>query len=64
MIHNELAFEDPSSAREFLESNSSGFFVNPTVPDPLKLLDCKPAGPKLIEVLEEKYRKVNIRGAI
>jgi len=45
-------------------AHSAAFFVDPTLPDEQKTLDCKPAAPKLAQVFEEKYRKVLIKGAI
>ncbi|KAK0467286.1 SAC3/GANP/Nin1/mts3/eIF-3 p25 family-domain-containing protein [Desarmillaria tabescens] len=63
-IHNELAFDDIESAREFLTEHSSFFFTNPNSPDTEKILDCRPILPNLTQAYEEKYRKVGIRGAI
>jgi len=63
-IHNELAFDSATATREFLVAHSAGFFTNPTKPDAEKILDCKPAGANLVQVFEEKYRKVLIKGAI
>ncbi|KAI1793562.1 SAC3/GANP/Nin1/mts3/eIF-3 p25 family-domain-containing protein [Ganoderma leucocontextum] len=63
-IQNELAFETLAVAREFLTEHRAGFFQNPNSPDMEKVLDCKPAGAPLASVLEEKYRKVQIKGAV
>lgn len=63
-IHDELAFESPEAAREFIIAHSAAFFTNPNNPDLEKVLDCKPAGPPLAQAFENKYRKVMIRGAI
>ncbi len=45
-------------------SHRAAHFVNPNGPDAEKILDCKAAGVELPAVLEEKYRKVQIKGAI
>ncbi|KAI0741552.1 SAC3/GANP/Nin1/mts3/eIF-3 p25 family-domain-containing protein [Daedaleopsis nitida] len=63
-VQNELAFESLEVAREFLNEHRVGFFQNPNSPDTEKVLDCKPAGAPLASVFEEKYRKVQIRGAV
>jgi hypothetical protein len=63
-IHQELAFDNLSHVREFLMSHRAALFVNPNNPDTEKLLDCKAVSVELPAVLEEKYRKVQIRGAI
>ena len=63
-VYNELAFDSPAAAREFLVTHSAGFFMNTNAPDAEKILDCKPAGPNLVQAFDEKYRKVMIRGAI
>ncbi|KAI0658008.1 SAC3/GANP/Nin1/mts3/eIF-3 p25 family-domain-containing protein [Cubamyces menziesii] len=63
-IQNELAFDTPAAAREFLVEHRAGFFTNPNAPDADAVLDCKPAGPQLAAVYEEKYRRVQIKGAV
>ncbi|EJF64140.1 hypothetical protein DICSQDRAFT_54014 [Dichomitus squalens LYAD-421 SS1] len=63
-IQNELAFDTLAAAREFLAEHRAAFFQNPNSPDPEKVLDCKPAGSPLASVFEEKYRKVQIKGAV
>ncbi|TFK74909.1 hypothetical protein BDN72DRAFT_832624 [Pluteus cervinus] len=63
-LNNKLGFDDLDAARQFLVDHSIAFFVDPQQPDNLKNIDCKPAMAKLTQVLEEKYRKVSIRGAI
>jgi hypothetical protein len=45
-------------------SHRAGHFVNPNSPDAEKILDCKAVSTELPAVLEEKYRKVQIKGAI
>lgn len=63
-IQNELAFDSADLARTFLVEHSAAFFINAHSPDEQKTLDCKSAMPHLAQVLEEKYRKVMIKGAI
>ena len=63
-IQNELAFDSLALAREFLTENKAGIFQNPNAPDTDKVLDCKAAGAPLAQALEEKYRKVQIKGAV
>ncbi|KAI0794018.1 SAC3/GANP/Nin1/mts3/eIF-3 p25 family-domain-containing protein [Fomes fomentarius] len=63
-IQNELAFDTLEAAREFLTEHRAGFFQNPNDPDAEKVLDCKPAGAPLASVFEEKYRRVQIKGAV
>ncbi|KAH9852042.1 SAC3/GANP/Nin1/mts3/eIF-3 p25 family-domain-containing protein [Lenzites betulinus] len=63
-IQSELAFETPAAAREFLVEHRAGFFQNPNSPDEEAVLDCKPASPQLAQIYEEKYRKVQIKGAV
>ncbi|KAI0644191.1 SAC3/GANP/Nin1/mts3/eIF-3 p25 family-domain-containing protein [Trametes meyenii] len=63
-VANELAFETPAMAREFLVEHRAGFFTNPNAPDAEAVIDCKPAGPQLTLIYEEKYRKVQIKGAV
>jgi SAC3 family protein LENG8/THP3 len=63
-IHQELAFDSLNHVREFLMSHRAAHFVNPNSPDAEKILDCRVASTELPAVLEEKYRKVQIKGAI
>ena len=63
-VSNELAFESLENAREFLTEHRVGFFQNPNSPDAEKVLDCKPAVAPLAQVFEEKYRRVQIKGAV
>jgi hypothetical protein len=63
-IHRELAFDSITQARDFLINNSAAFFTNPNSPDADRILNCKPAFPCLLQTYEEKFRKVNIKGAI
>ena len=63
-IHQELAFDSLALAREFLVNHSAAFFTDSASPDAAKILECKPAFPSLSQAYTEKYRKVNIKGAI
>ncbi|KAH9993705.1 SAC3/GANP/Nin1/mts3/eIF-3 p25 family-domain-containing protein [Russula compacta] len=63
-IHQELALDSLNHLLEFLMSHRAAHFVNPNSPDAEKVLDCKPVSAELPAVLEEKYRKVQIKGAI
>lgn len=63
-IQNELAFDTLIAARDFIMEHKAAFFTNPNSPDSDKVLDCKPAGTPLVQLFEEKYRKVQIRGAV
>ncbi|KAJ3550567.1 hypothetical protein NM688_g5045 [Phlebia brevispora] len=63
-IQNELAFDTLAQAREFLMEHRAATFQNPNQPDEEKVLDCKPAAAPLAQVFEEKYRKVQIKGAV
>ncbi|CDO75831.1 hypothetical protein BN946_scf184951.g29 [Trametes cinnabarina] len=64
-LQQELAFDTAEAVREFLVEHRAGFFTNPNAEDQAQLvLDCKPAGTELAAVYEEKYRKVQIKGAV
>jgi len=63
-IHQELAFDSLNHVHEFLMSHRAAHFVNPNNSDAEKILDCKIVSTELPTVLEEKYRKVQIKGAI
>ncbi|KAH9176031.1 SAC3/GANP/Nin1/mts3/eIF-3 p25 family-domain-containing protein [Lactarius sanguifluus] len=63
-IHQELAFESLNHVHEFLMSHRAAHFVNPNSSDTEKILDCKTVSMELPAVLEEKYRRVQIKGAI
>jgi len=63
-VHQELAFDSLNHVREFLMSHRAAHFVNPNSPDAEKILDCRAASVELPAVQEEKYRKVQIKGAI
>ncbi len=63
-IHQELAFDSLNHVQEFLMSHRAAHFVNPNNSDAEKILDCKTVSMELPAVLEEKYRRVQIKGAI
>ena len=63
-IEKELAFENITVAREFLAEHRAALFTNPNSPDNDAILDCKPTTAPLVQILEEKYRKVQIKGAV
>ncbi|EGN92191.1 hypothetical protein SERLA73DRAFT_191437 [Serpula lacrymans var. lacrymans S7.3] len=63
-IQNQLAFETLTEARKFLSDHQAAFFTDPSRPDRDKILDCKPPSTLLPQVLEEKYRKISIKGAV
>ncbi|KAI0255817.1 SAC3/GANP/Nin1/mts3/eIF-3 p25 family-domain-containing protein [Lactifluus subvellereus] len=63
-VHQELAFDSLTHVREFLMSHRAAHFTNPNSPDAEKVLDCKVVGAELPAVLEEKYSRVQIKGAI
>ncbi|KIY52836.1 hypothetical protein FISHEDRAFT_63536 [Fistulina hepatica ATCC 64428] len=60
----ELAFESYEEATEFLSSHSSAFYKNPNAPDAEKIVDCREAHGYLAQIVEEKYRKVGIKGMV
>lgn len=63
-LRNELAFDSLEDTRKFLADHSADIFKDPRHPDSQKVLESKPAYPKLLQAYEEKYRKVQIKGAI
>ena len=63
-VHQELAFDSVTHVREFLMSHRAAHFINPNSPDAEKVLDCKGVSTELPAVLEEKYSRVQIKGAI
>ncbi|KAF7797191.1 hypothetical protein EIP86_008383 [Pleurotus ostreatoroseus] len=62
-IQTELGFDTLAQAREFLMEHRAPF-QNPNSGDEQKVLDCKPAALPLMQAFEEKYRKVQIKGAV
>ncbi|CAL1714957.1 unnamed protein product [Somion occarium] len=63
-IQNELAFDSAAETRKFLADHNAAFFTNPNAPDAQLTLDCKQMTTPLTQVFEEKYRKVQIKGAV
>ncbi|PCH44375.1 hypothetical protein WOLCODRAFT_138966 [Wolfiporia cocos MD-104 SS10] len=64
LVRKELAFDTLSLAREWLLEHRLGLFKNPNDSDTKKNLDCKVLEAPLAQVFEEKYRKVQIKGAV
>jgi hypothetical protein len=63
-IVKELAFETVSETLDFLSSHDCAIFSNPNHSDTEKTFDCKAASAPLIKLMEEKFRKIQIKGAI
>lgn len=63
-IVSELAFENAQEALEFLSSHGCAIFTDPNHPDAEKIFDCKSASAPLAKLMEEKFRKIQIKGAI
>ena len=63
-IVKELAFENVSEALDFLSSHDCAIFTNPNHSDAEKAFDSKSASAPLAKLMEEKFRKVQIKGAI
>lgn len=63
-IVKELAFENVSEALDFLSSHDCAIFTNPSHSDAEKAFDCKSASAPLAKLMEEKFRKIQIKGAI
>ncbi|KAH8832436.1 SAC3/GANP/Nin1/mts3/eIF-3 p25 family-domain-containing protein [Flagelloscypha sp. PMI_526] len=63
-ITNELGFDDDSKTLEFLDSHGAAPFIQN--PNDLRTisLDCKNAKVALAEAYEEKYKKMQIHGAV
>lgn len=60
-----LAFDDNfEETRRFLADHGADTFKDQRHPDSQKVLDCKAAHAKVLQVFETKYRKVLIKGAI
>ena len=63
-IVKELSFENVSEVVDFLSSHDCAVFTDPNHPDIEKVFDCKSASAPLAKLMEEKFRKVQIKGAI
>lgn len=63
-MQNELAFDTLPEARDFMKDHNAAIFTNPTEPEEKFVLDCKAMNVPLNLVFEEKYRKVQIKGAV
>jgi hypothetical protein len=51
-------------AHEFLLKLSAAYYTNPNAPIMEKILDAKLVGPALMNIYEEKFTKVAIKGSI
>ena len=63
-VQNELAFDGLTETRQFLTDHSAAVFINPNDPDEKIMLESKPMVGPLNTAFEEKYRKVQIKGAV
>lgn len=63
-IYTELGFDQITDAIDFLQEHRAAHFNNANVPDEEKTLDCRALSAHLTEIFEEKYRKVQIKGAV
>ncbi|KAK7687971.1 hypothetical protein QCA50_009190 [Cerrena zonata] len=63
-MQNELAFDGLPEARKFITDHNAAHFTNPNDPEAKLILDCKPVAAVLNQIFEEKYRKVQIKGAV
>ncbi|KIM56498.1 hypothetical protein SCLCIDRAFT_132508 [Scleroderma citrinum Foug A] len=63
-ITNELAFESITHTIEFLASHGVTTYTNPNSRPDERILDCKAASPVLSQAYEEKYRRIQIKGAV
>ncbi|KAI0825895.1 SAC3/GANP/Nin1/mts3/eIF-3 p25 family-domain-containing protein [Irpex lacteus] len=63
-LEKELGFDSLIQAREFLQEHNAAFFQNPNNPDTELVLDCRPTQGTLMATYEEKYRKIQIKGAV
>ena len=63
-IQGELAFDTIHEARDFLQEHRAGIFKDANCASESLVLDCKSAYTPLTQALEDKYRKVQIKGAV
>jgi len=63
-IVKELSFENVPEALDFLSSHNCATFTNPNHLDAEKVFDSKSASAPLAKLMEERFRKVQIKGAI
>jgi len=64
-IANELSFErGMDEVHEFLVTLGAAYYINPNALITEKQLDTKAAGPALMNIYEEKFTKVAIKGSI
>jgi SAC3 family protein LENG8/THP3 len=60
----ELAWDSVAEVREFLGTHGAAVFVNPNAPSNTLELACKQAAPALSHAFEQKFRRVQIKGAV
>lgn len=64
-IAKELSFErGMDEVHEFLVTLNAAYYTNPNALIPEKILDAKAAGLALMNIYEEKFTKVAIKGSI
>ena len=63
-LSSELAIDDTKETLDFLDAHIMTTFTNPNSADKDKIVDFKSVYTELIKVYDDKYKKVNIRGAI
>lgn len=63
-IEKQLGYESLGAVLNSLAAHNAALFKNIGDVDTEKILDCKAAFPYLAASLEEKYRKVGIKGRI
>jgi hypothetical protein len=66
LLQNELGYEPDEMPKllEFLSTHSANVFTNPNAPDLEKHVACSAVHQTLIQVQNQKYAKVGIRGSI
>ncbi|KAI0033678.1 SAC3/GANP/Nin1/mts3/eIF-3 p25 family-domain-containing protein [Vararia minispora EC-137] len=64
VIMQELAWDSTREVYEFLVKHGAACFANPNALDDDKELACKQAAPALQKAFEEKFRRVQIKGAV
>ncbi|PVG03153.1 hypothetical protein CPB86DRAFT_822262 [Serendipita vermifera] len=66
LLQNELGYEPDEMPKllEFLSTHSANVFTNPNAPDHEKHIACSAVHQTLIQVQNQKYAKVGIRGSI
>lgn len=62
----ELGYEPDELPKllDFLTTHSANVFTNPNAPDPQKHVACSAVHQTLVQVQDQKYAKVGIKGSI